>query len=368
MENRRRISDRRASSDRHHGRRAADLPRAPAWEEQRSQHFTRYLFGALALVYFIYGEPSHLRDSLNLWIVGVGLVLYGVFISASLWHARRRLASPRRWRTAMWVDIVATSFAVFTDPMTLSPGYLAYLMIILGNGMRYGLRLFAEAVIGSFVCALLVLGYRLPHSAEGLSISSVFYILFFMIVIFYSYSLTARFERSKQRLEIERDRDDLTGLLNRRALFERTASLLHEDGRVRTRLVVLFADLDGFKAVNDNHGHHTGDRVLSEVGGLIGRLVRSDDVAARYGGDEFVLILPNADLESGRAVAQRLQDGVVQWARANDMDISVSIGIGHAPEHGEDLKDVMARVDQAMYQSKLAGRRGGIRVVGTPSP
>lgn len=263
----------------------------------------------------------------------------------------------------MWVDIVATSFAVFVDPLVFSPGYLAFLMIILGNGMRYGLRLFAEAVVGSLLCSVLVLGYRLPHSAAGLSISSVFYILFFIIVVFYSYSLTARFERSKQRLEVERDRDDLTGLLNRRALFERAASMLYDDGRVRTPLVVLFADLDGFKAVNDTHGHHMGDRVLADVGGLIGRFVRDEDVAARYGGDEFVLVLPNANLDAGRAVAQRLQDAVVQWARANHLDINVSIGLGHAPEHGADLKSVIARVDQAMYQSKLGGRRGGIRVV-----
>jgi len=236
-------------------------------------------------------------------------------------------------------------------------------MVILGNGMRYGLRLFAEAVIGSFLCSVLVLGFRLPEYINALSVSAVFFMLFFIIVVLYSYSLTARLELRKQRLEAERNRDELTGLLNRRALFEQTAYLFHEEGGVRTPLVVLFADLDGFKLVNDTHGHHMGDRVLADIGGLISRLVRDSDLAARYGGDEFVLIMPGADIGGGESLARRLQQTVDAWARENSIDISVSIGLGKAPDHGDDLKSVIGRVDQAMYLNKVANRRGGIRLV-----
>lgn len=365
MQNRRRVTDRRLSDDRRRGQRLVNASRTPTWEEQRSQHITRYLFCALALLYFNYSEPSRTDTGFDPWVVNTALLLFGTFITASLLHARRRLRSLLRWRIAMAVDLVATTFAVLVDPLVFSPGYLAFLMVILGNGMRYGLRLFAEAVLGSFICAVIVLSYRLPQYTGALSVSSAFYVVFFVIVVLYSYSLTARLERGKRRLELERDRDDLTGLLNRRALFEQTASLLNEDGSVRVPLVILFSDLDGFKAVNDTHGHHTGDRVLADVGVLIARLVRESDIAARYGGDEFVLVLPGADLVAGNAVAQRLQDAVAQWARTNEINLSVSIGLGQAPEHGNDLKSVIARVDQAMYQSKLANRRGGIRVVET---
>jgi diguanylate cyclase (GGDEF)-like protein len=364
MQNRRRIADRRVNPYRPRSRRSVDAARTPAWEEQRSQHLTRYLFCALALVYFNYGEPSRIGAGFDAWLVNGTLLFFGAFITASFLHARRRLYSPLRWRLAMAVDLVATSFAVLVDQLVFSPGYLAFLMVILGNGMRYGLRLFAEAVVGSFLCVVVVLSHRLPQYTGGLSVSSVFYVLFFIIVILYSYSLTARLERSKRRLEVERDRDELTGLFNRRALFEQTVTLLNDDGSVRVPLVVLFADLDGFKAVNDTHGHHTGDRVLADVGALIGRLVRDSDVAARYGGDEFVLVLPGVDLNAGNAVARRIHDAVGMWARINEIDVSVSIGLGQAPEHGNDLKGVIARVDQAMYQSKMGDRRGGIRVVG----
>jgi diguanylate cyclase (GGDEF)-like protein len=365
MSNRRRVSDRRAG-ERRRLPRSNEFTRTPPWEEQRGQHITRFLFGALALIYFNFGESPRVNERFDLWTVNVAILLYGVAIALSLWHARRHLFSPSRWRTAMGADMLITSFSVLVDPLVLSPGFLAFLMVILGNGMRYGLRLFAEAVTGSFVCAVLVLGFRLPEYINALSVGAVFFTLFFIIVVLYSYSLMARLELRKRRLEAERNRDELTGLLNRRALFERAAYLFDSRGGVHSPAVVLFADLDGFKRVNDTHGHHMGDRVLADVGSIIARTLRDSDLAARYGGDEFVLILPGSSVEGGQSVAQRLQRELTDWASENKIDVSMSVGLGQAPNHGHDLKSVIARVDQAMYQNKLAGARGGVRVAMEP--
>jgi diguanylate cyclase (GGDEF)-like protein len=315
----------------------------------------------LALLYFNVGEAPRVSRWFTPAEISAVFLVYGLFIAASMMIARKRLYSPLRWRIAMWVDLTAASCAVLADVLVLSPGFLVYLMVILGNGMRYGLRLFAEAVIGSFVCAVVVLGFRLPEYINSLSVAAVFSALFFIIFVLYSYSLMARLELRKARLELERNRDELTGLLNRRALFER-ASFLFDQSGVRQPVAVLFADLDGFKAVNDTHGHHTGDRVLAEIGGIMSRAVRAGDLVARYGGDEFVMVLPYTDVDGGVAVGRRLQQEVNEWSVKNRIDLSLSIGLGQAPDHGKDLKTVLQHVDQAMYQGRIDTGPGGIRL------
>ena len=88
----------------------------------------------------------------------------------------------------------------------------------------------------------------------------------------------------------------------------------------------------------------------------------------RFGGDEFILILPDTPLAGGTTVAQRLQQALGRWTDQQQMDLSLSIGLGQAPQHGRDLKSVLERVDQAMYQSKQQRGQGGILRVGEALP
>jgi diguanylate cyclase (GGDEF)-like protein len=361
---RRRRTDGRRGVD----RRGAPVVRVPPWQEQRAQYLTRFLFWALGLAYFNLGGASHTSAWVSLAVFNTVFLLYGVEIACLMRHAARRLEVRWRWHVTMWVDLLAASFAILADPAVISPGFLAYLMVILGNGMRYGLRLFAEAVIGSLACALLVIGLRLFDYLDAVSVSAVFFLLFFIIIVLYSYSLTANIEKGRTRLEDERDRDHLTGLLNRRALHERAERLLQNPDTGGEPLVVMFADLDRFKAVNDNHGHHVGDRVLAEIGRMLACAVRDSDLVARYGGDEFLLILRDTNLAEADALAARLQQNLIEWSRRENVDLSFSIGLGQFPDHGADLKSVIERVDQAMYRSKLERGRGGILQVGQAAP
>jgi diguanylate cyclase (GGDEF)-like protein len=359
--NDRRIADRRKPHDRICDFPSGEFPRVPPWEDQRTQHLTRYVFCLFALLYFNVGAPPRVSHWFSPKEISAVFVVYGLLISVSMARARKNLYSPHRWRIAMLIDLTAASCAVLADVLVLSPGFLVFLMVILGNGMRYGLRLFAEAVIGSFICAVVVLLLRLPEYINSLSVAAVFCSLFFVIFVLYAYSLMARLELRKQKLEAERNRDELTGLLNRRALFERATFLFTQNG-TRQQVAVLFADLDGFKAVNDTHGHHTGDRVLAEIGGVMTSLVRASDLVARYGGDEFVIVMACTDVEGGMSVARRLQEKVHEWSTLNRIDLSLSIGLGQAPEHGKDLKTVLKHVDLAMYQGRIDAGRGGIRL------
>lgn len=355
----RRVTDRRTSFERRHGP-AERFQHRLSWEDQRTQYWTRLLFCALALIYFNFGGEAQVRPWVSLRTVTVVMSIYGIEILFFMWHATRVPHAPWRQRLTMWVDIAAASFAVLADSTLSSPGFLVYLMVILGNGMRYGLQLFRQAVIGTLSAAILIVSLRLGEFLDFFSVSALFFLVFFTIIVVYSYSLTARIERARAKISHERNIDALTGLLNRRALTERAAHLFHSPGADGDDFVVLFADLDGFKAVNDTHGHHVGDRVLAAVAGRILDIVRDMDLVARYGGDEFLLILPHTTTEGGERVARRVREAIDDWVRENSIDFGVSIGIGRYPDHGADLESVIASVDKAMYRSKAVHGRGGI--------
>jgi diguanylate cyclase (GGDEF)-like protein len=355
----RRTSDRRSGRERraqigNHG-----IERLYSWEDQRAQYWTRLLFCGLALAYFNFGGAAQVRPWTSLGVVSLGFALYGLEIIYFMWHASRMPHAPWRQRLTMWVDIGMASFAVLADATISSPGYLVYLMIILGNGMRYGLRAFGEAVAGCLGAAVLIVGLRVLDYMQ-ISVSAIFFLVFFIIIVLYSYSLTAKIEQGRAKLAQERNIDPLTGLLNRRALLERVGRMAQSSAGQGCEFVVLFADLDGFKAVNDTHGHHVGDRVLAAVARRIAETVRGVDLVARYGGDEFILILPATTREDGELVAQRVRQIINDWARENGIDFGVSIGMGRFPDHGTTVEEVITAVDRAMYRSKLTQGRGGI--------
>ncbi len=170
--------------------------------------------------------------------------------------------------------------------------------------------------------------------------------------------------RLEEQLLRRAQTDLLTGLGNRRALFDALAR--HLDPRLGgAGCGVLFCDLDDFKAVNDRHGHAVGDRVLTHVADRLRELAGPDDLVARFGGDEFVLLSPAGDAERLRALAER----VVQRLRdplpgpAGDLVVGVSVGIATAGP-GEAADDLIARADSAMYGAKTQHRRRWPRPAG----
>jgi diguanylate cyclase (GGDEF)-like protein len=155
------------------------------------------------------------------------------------------------------------------------------------------------------------------------------------------------------------DTDDLTGIGNKRSLRH---NLWHEVESARVYslpLSVLMFDVDDFKEINDRYGHTVGDVVLSELCGAVRERLRPPDIFARFGGDEFAVILPHTDLEGACAVAERILDRVRQVAiQADDVETiqcAVSIGVaGFQPDEGP--ADLLRRADERLYESKRAGK------------
>lgn len=338
--------------------------RFPGWQEQKVQFLTRYLFLFLGVVFFNFSDEFK-SGWLSLAQLNAIFGLYFIINSLCFAHAHAFVNFAARYRAAMWIDVVLVAVCVLHDPYSIPPSLLVFIMVVLGNGMRYGMRLFGEALTGSFAGAMLALGLRNIGSAEGLTPGVLFLNLFGGIILIYAYILMSRIEASRRELERQSNIDTLTGLINRRALFE-IAPPLFERLRKGENLVVMFADLDKFKAVNDTYGHATGDEVLQEFAALLRACMRSTDIAARFGGDEFVLLLPNTLLEEATAVAERLRTQTVAFAQRKQINLSISIGLGEAPTHGYDLAGLLAKVDQAMYRSKSDGACIGVHCLSVP--
>jgi diguanylate cyclase (GGDEF)-like protein/PAS domain S-box-containing protein len=154
-------------------------------------------------------------------------------------------------------------------------------------------------------------------------------------------------------------RDPLTGLANRALLEERLRAALARDARTGDATGVLFLDLDGFKAVNDAHGHLLGDAVLRAVSGRLRSAVRPSDTVARVGGDEFVVLVEGATAEGVDALATRLRAAVSAPIAVGDLDLNVGVSVGVALAAGgaADPSTLLARADRGMYDDKRGSSR-----------
>ncbi|HEU4851003.1 MAG TPA: EAL domain-containing protein [Telluria sp.] len=155
--------------------------------------------------------------------------------------------------------------------------------------------------------------------------------------------------------------DSLTGLPNRALFLDRLSMAIHRAERNRTRLAVMFVDLDKFKGVNDTMGHSVGDELLRTVALQLKLCVRESDTVARLGGDEFVLLLDNPlDAMTPRVIAERIgvRLGVPVILAGQDHVVTGSIGISTYPDDGSDAETLLRQADIAMYRAKESGRNG----------
>ncbi|MDO9216747.1 MAG: diguanylate cyclase, partial [Lacisediminimonas sp.] len=154
--------------------------------------------------------------------------------------------------------------------------------------------------------------------------------------------------------------DPLTGLPNRRLLQDRLHQAMSQAKRERSRLALLFLDLDKFKPVNDAFGHGAGDELLQAVAQRLQACVRESDTVARVGGDEFVLLLPVIEAAiDASAVARKIHDALMapfDLSQGQSVRMSASTGVAIYPEHGSDETELTQHADAAMYEAKTGGR------------
>ena len=174
----------------------------------------------------------------------------------------------------------------------------------------------------------------------------------------------ARCRMEEQAEELDRTRreahtDSLSGVANRKAFDEKLKLLFGYHRRDGIPFALMLADLDRFKWINDSYGHQAGDRVISQLGRLLAQLVREGDFVARFGGDEFAVLLPRCDVETAVKVANRIRTETTRAnfgvARSEQTAITVSVGLALARQ-GDTSESLFIRADEALYASKKAGR------------
>ncbi len=278
-----------------------------------------------------------------------------------LWWENPRLRWTREQITELaflFLGLFSTAWIVFGRPFhsELKNYPLEYLCIpfLIWAAYRFGRRKAATAL-----CALSVIaawgtlhGYG-PFARESQNTSLLLMQAFMGIMTVTTLALAAEVTEHKRAEERVRNlavSDPLTGLANYRQLVEALETEIKRFGRNERPFVVLLLDLDGLKKINDAHGHIVGSRALVRLADMLRLYSREMDTAARYGGDEFVLILPETDPEAARLVAQRISKRLAE--DGEEPRISVSIGTAIYPDDGETVNEILGAADRDLYREK----------------
>src|SRR6185295_5580251 len=159
-----------------------------------------------------------------------------------------------------------------------------------------------------------------------------------------------------QRLRTMAYRDSLTGLYNHRYFYEQLSHEVERSIRYAQPLTVLLMDMNNFKDINDTYGHIIGDKFLSLVGQVIARQIRGSDIGARYGGDEFVVILPNTAIDEARSTSEKLalavEHAAAMSATEEKVKLGISIGIAVCPDDSKAPGELLQIADSRLYEVK----------------
>lgn len=330
------------------------------WVPDRSeivtQFFTRYLFFSLAVIYFstlesvrpVFFTIEHLLIALGVYFV----------LNSGFFHLALKRVTLLRIRSTMAADLIIVTLCVLHDPNPIPPSALAFLMVLLGNGMRYGMRLFAEVLGGAILGMSVAFALRYRLGGFEVSAGDVFFGVFWVALALYAYILMGRIESQRMQLDYRSRFDALTGLLNRHGLLA-SADQIFDKADPEVPATVLFADLNQFKSINDRYGHGAGDRVLAEFAQIFSESVDMG-VCGRWGGDEFVALLPLRDSLVVEQIFERIEARTEAWSQGNGLPMTVSLGVAHAPRDGHDLMTLLSVADIHLYQSKSRRPEAGV--------
>lgn len=331
-------------------------------------------YGVNVLVLFAFAAVDTISYTVPFTILGIAIALNVVFIGAITTQYSKRFTDPSMTFAQVWAALGINIFALVIAPQ------IAYVFIInLFVPLAYASLNFQERsffitwlALSTLICVALLATDAATMLALSRPQEQMLFLIVFMLALGRYVAINDQISRLRERLRIKnlelRDltvrlselatRDELTGLWNRRHLFECLATETQRAERTGAGFCVAVLDVDHFKAVNDTYGHGIGDEVLRRLSLILGAHTRGTDRVARYGGEEFVILLVDTDMVGAQTALERIRTMVEihDWKQiATGLRVTISIGFA-AWHSGKPVATLLSQADNALYLAKNGGR------------
>lgn len=293
----------------------------------------------------------------------LAMVVFAAFVI--IFHYANFFRAEARWKIALetWVMIGFITVAVHATGGTGSVLFNLYLLAVIASALTL------NRVTTLLEVLLIAACYVLMGSAAGSDLLSLAYFGTLMaelapvlLIAYLTTMLASDVHRANDRIQVLAGSDELTGVLNMRGfatLLEREHGLAERHARTYTLVMI---DVDHMKSINDDHGHEVGNRALRQVAAVLREGVRTTDAVARYGGDEFMLLLSESDLSRAREVIDRIREQLKSAelrSGGTTLRLQVSAGLANYPYNGTTIQELVSVADAAMYEEKNIKRKTG---------
>ncbi len=330
------------------------------------------------LAYMLFAQRGRASDLISIVVANIMLSATFALFAEALYQFQQR--PPPRWRIWLPVALVAVSFFFLREAhgqrlvlgQIIFAGQCSLVLFALLQKRREAIGRGQYFVATAFALVIAVLVMRLVGLASGdveslallasNRIQALTFLTSIVCLIILSLGLVVMTkERADERNRVLAMQDELTGLTNRRSILGTLEQQLAMARRNGQPLSLLMLDLDHFKRVNDSFGHLAGDAVLRQVAAGIASRLRAQDVAGRYGGEEFLVILPGTTVDGAVQLAEKLRTSIaadrIEIGEGRSVTITISVGVcGGVPTVGERVEGLIDAADQALYQAKENGR------------
>lgn len=320
----------------------------------RSCVFAAFVDVALFIIFYLLDSP------LLAWINVISIAMYiGAYYAFK--HRRGMLGAGLYWAEVLihaGVGIIAIGW---------ESGFYYYLLVFipaLSVTTTPRKAIAGLVLLWGYYIALLMVMWTIepvqPISETALRVVYLFNLsVVFVMLAYLSFYYLGVVARAQKKLRRYAATDSLTGLLNRRYMTELAEKEISISGRSQRPLGFLLLDIDHFKSINDTYGHDVGDKVLMGVADALQQQLRKQDLVARWGGEEFLVVLPETNLDKACASGERIRSAIIEadWEAITGKSISLTVSIGASQlRECEALSSAIGRSDEAMYRSKAGGR------------